>query len=186
MEIAQLIGELILLSAIIIVGVIQHNTIKAQKGELQSIRAFMEIFDMGKVKDYVDITSNLFDLKAEKTEGELKKVRKNLGETTKELEEMKVVAIEGADTADKGVDLAEKTLDLVKRGLELVDVQFGNMYTVTKIVVSHFEVELQVAQMEEGSSKQEKLDKLLNQKKEMLPDFRFLRDSSKKVIDKAK
>ncbi len=179
MEIAQLIGELILLSAIIIVGVIQHNTIKAQKGELQSIRAFMEIFDMGKVKDYVEITGKLSDEKAKKAEGEIKKVRKNLGETTKDLEKMEVIAT-------RGVDVAEKVADVAKKGLDLADEIIGQMYTITKIVVSYFEEDLQVAQMEEGSSKQEKLDKLLNQEEEMLSALRPLRDDLRKEINEAK
>jgi len=156
--IAQIIGQLILLSAVIIVGFVQNGTIKAQEKELKSIRTFMEIFDVAKVKEYVELTTESKDKKAREAEKDLREVEKKLTATIKALGE---------------------TTELTKEGIKMTKTQFLHIYGVTRTIVNHFEEELKVAQLEWGKEKKEQLDKLIDKIKVMLPPLRQIRDTSK-------
>ena len=83
----EIVGDIVIVILLIIVGYYQNHRIssletqiKSQKGILESADTFFKLFDLGKLKDYVEILEE--KVKAEK-EIELKKFREDFEEKLK-------------------------------------------------------------------------------------------------------
>lgn len=119
MEWYSVVEGIIILVAIIVVGVIQNGTIKAQEKELKAIRTYMEIFDVQKVKDFVDLSTETLNKKAEKSETELDKLADELEGKSKELE----ISYENMDDAFKAIGgFNENIVELCNSFIDIIDI----------------------------------------------------------------
>lgn len=172
MEWYSIVEGIIILGAIIVVGVIQNRTIKAQEKELKAVRTFMEIFDVQKVKDYVDLSTETMTKKAEKSETDLAKKADELDATLLQLKE-----------SFENVEISFENLDDV---LELYSKSNENIVILCSKVIEHLDIEEEIFKLEEGKEKEEGIKRLHLNAKKGKTNFDGIKIKAQKVVDKLK
>ncbi len=165
MEWYSIVEGIIILGAIIVVGVIQNRTIKAQEKELKAVRTFMEIFDVQKVKDYVDLSTETLTKKAKKSESELAKIADEL--------------------KDKSWQL-DMSYENMERAFGVIGKFATHMVELCSTMIEHFQYEEEVFQLPEGEKKITATQNLGRLAKNNIKRLNTIKTNSQEIVDDEK